>query len=110
MRPGHYVSSAQNRQAYLKQPIEADAREFADVATRQIQGEQRVVQGANKGIEAFAAKTAAGESSSNAVGSSVGNEGLRRFRDMANGVAPGSAGGSGQGSGNSQTSFLSQAR
>jgi hypothetical protein len=53
MQPGHYIDPEKNRWAYYRQPIEADARNYADITSRQIQAEQKIQ---NRGIASFQAK------------------------------------------------------
>jgi len=80
MKPGHYISPEQNRMAYYKQPIEADAREYSAITMRQVQVEQKI-QNRNKGIGSFVEKSAA----SKEIASS-GNKGIQSFRDKSNRV------------------------
>ena len=85
MKPGHYISPEQNRRAYYRQPIEADAREYASITTSQIQGEQKI-QNRNKGIDIFAKRADASRESSPS-----GNKGIQSFRDKINRTEGGSA-------------------
>lgn len=57
MKPGHYIDGRQNIKAYYRQPIEADAREYADITTSQILGEQKIQNRYNKGIGSFVSKS-----------------------------------------------------
>lgn len=104
MKPGHYITAEQNRRAHYRQPIEADAREYASITSRQIQGEQRVQNGANKGIESFREKTA---NATNNSAKPAPNKGIESFRERAKQGNNGSAhnaitGGKSEGQGQTQ--------
>jgi hypothetical protein len=77
MKPGHYIDPEKNRRAYYRQPLEADAREYADITTRQIQAEQKIQ---NRGIASFQAKTS---SPQNQAASE--NKGIEAFYQKASG-------------------------
>jgi hypothetical protein len=77
MKPGHYISPEKNRRAYYRQPLEADAREYADITTRQVQAEQKIQ---NRGIASFQAKTS---SPQNQTASE--NKGIEAFRQKTSG-------------------------
>lgn len=72
MKQGHYIDPEKNRRAYYRQPIEADAREHADITSRQIQAEQKIQ---NRGLASFQAKTSQPQ---RAVSSE--NKGIQSFR------------------------------
>jgi hypothetical protein len=84
MKPGFYINPEQNRRAYYKQPIEADAREYAAITSRQIQAEQKI-QNSNKGIGSFREKSGTTQE----AGSSI-NRGIQAFRDKTNRTESGS--------------------
>jgi len=83
MKPGHYIDAEKNRRAYYRQPVEADAREYAAIVSRQILAEQKIQNeanmGVNKGIEGFREKTAAP--------AAPVNKGIEGFREKT--AAPG---------------------
>lgn len=87
MKPGHYISPEQNRMAYYRQPIEADARDYAAITTRQVQAEQKI-QNRNKGIGSFAEKSGVSRESTPS-----GNKGIQAFRDKSNRAEGGSSSG-----------------
>jgi len=84
MKPGNYISPEQNIKGYYRQPIEADAREYADITTRQIQAEQKIQNYSNKGLNSFA------EKSKNPENTSMQNKGIQSFRDKSSGTNNGS--------------------
>ena len=83
MKPGHYIEPEKNRRAYYNQPLEADAREYAFITSKQIQSEQKIQNSAaNKGISSFVAKTSASKDSSSST-----NKGIQNFRDRLDGLS-----------------------
>jgi hypothetical protein len=79
MKPGNYIDPEKNRRAYYKQPIEADAREYASITSRQILAEQKIQYSSNKGINSYIAKTGSLESISETE-----NKGIQSFKDRVN--------------------------
>ena len=102
MKPGNYISPEQNIKGYYRQPIEADAREYAAITTRQIQAEQKIQNySSNKGINSFMAKS----NNSNNIGTeSTANKGIQSFRDKVSVPDNGSGSSSSQDTGQSNAS------
>ena len=88
MQPGNYISPEQNPKGYYRQPIEADAREYAAITTRQIQAEQKIQNYSNnKGINSFVAKSNASNENTSEAST---NKGIQSFRDRVSGADSGS--------------------
>jgi hypothetical protein len=81
MKPGHYINPEKNRRAYYRQPVETDAREYADITTRQIQAEQKIQ---NRGIAFFQARTSSPQSQAASE-----NKGIEAFHQRVSGKLAG---------------------
>ena len=86
MKPGNYISPEQNIKGYYRQPIEADAREYAAITTRQIQAEQKIQRYSNKGIQSFYDKSSSGQPNQ----PSETNKGIQNFLDKKSSADSGS--------------------
>jgi len=87
MKPGHYIQPEENRRAYYRQPIEADAREYAAIVSGQVISEQKIQQYSNnKGINSYIEKSAASHKSTESL-----NKGIQDFRSRASQPDEGSA-------------------
>jgi hypothetical protein len=86
MKPGHYIQPEQNRRAYYRQPVEADAREYAAITSGQIQAEQKIQHSTNKGINSFVEKSGTSQDSASSA-----NKGIQNFREKVNQTGSGSA-------------------
>jgi len=99
----HYIDGEKNIRAYYNQPVEADAREYADITTRQILAEQKNLKYTNKGLQSFSERSS--ETTNQSTIST--NKGIQSFRDKLDGVvsdstSPSQANGSGESSGSGQ--------
>jgi len=80
MKPGNYIDPEKNRRAYYRQPIEADAREYAAITSRQIQAEQKILE-TNKGIAQFKSKEGNTQNSTESE-----NKGIQGYRNKIAGA------------------------
>jgi hypothetical protein len=85
-QPGNYITPEQNRRAYTQQPVEVDAREYAEITSMQILGEQKIQNNSNKGINSFIEKSAKPLDSKD-----VTNKGIQSYNDRLNKTDTGSA-------------------
>ena len=81
LKPGNYIDPEKNRRAYYRQPIEADAREYADITSRQIQAEQKIQNYSNKGIASFRSKANDSQNST-----ATENKGIQSYRSKIDGA------------------------
>ena len=107
MKQGNYIDPEKNRRAYYRQPIEADAREYADITSRQIQAEQKI-QNSNKGIASFRAKASNSQSAAPSE-----NKGIQSYKNRIAGTEKNNVSniqGTSNSKNNSQSSGSSQRR